>query len=361
MTERRGLTAALGALIAFGAGLMAYRWFVLGFGWSGDRSTAIMVVSIAAMITGAQAPRLGGDFKKVPWWLRLAAALPGLAIGAGVGFLIAPTAGHVALHDREAGNVTLGLPSGEETTQDGIVGKILIKRAGGFESIVGVTWQAGTLDDATMQALTSALAAGLQGQAQVVAKDDLVVGDGLPHRAATMSKDGDSGWITMFTCGDRIVGVYAFGHAAEAFERRVLATVRCRAKPGDAPAQVPARFDAPTGWTAQATEPGQLAWASADAALLIRPIESADPDGVEKVFAAIGPAMGGQIHLGAKRADGTRTLWTGSISSDGQDMAALIALWACPGQGALLAMYLHAPGSDEAPGIDVLHRVRCGS
>lgn len=366
MNDRRGLAAACGGLVALGVGLMAYRWFVLGFGWEGGRSTAILVASIACIVGGSQGARaLGADLRRVPWWMRLAAGLPGLAAGAAIGFLIAPTIGHVALVDHEAGALTIGLPAGEETSQDGILGKILVKSAGGFETIVGVTWQPGTIDDQVMNAMASALSAGLGGSANVVDHDDFVVGEHVPHRSATMTKNGDHGWMTMFGCGAQLYGVYTFGHGADTLQRRVLATVRCHAKPGDAIAAVPAHVDLPAGWLSQPTEPGQLAWASADAALLVRPVESADDADLEKVFGVIGQAMGGSITLGARRSepgpDGARTVWSGSMTVEKDTMAALISMWPCPGGPALLAMYLHAPGTDERAGVDVLMRVRCGA
>src|SRR5690349_7844724 len=145
--QKRLVVAAAGGLGAAGAGVLLYRVFFLGLGWNGPGSTAMMVLGVA-LIAGASAGLRGGQAKSVPWWLRVAVAVPGLAIGAAIGFAIAPTIGHLALHDREAAGVTIGLPHGEtETTEGDPVGKILVQRPGGFDSVAGVAWQGGALDD----------------------------------------------------------------------------------------------------------------------------------------------------------------------------------------------------------------------
>ncbi|HTJ41758.1 MAG TPA: hypothetical protein VL463_06660 [Kofleriaceae bacterium] len=360
MNEKRGLAVAATAIIALGAGLIAYRWIVLGFTWSGRGSTVMLGVSIGAVVAGSQIARATTEaMKRVPWWLRIVVLVGGLAIGGGIGFAIAPTIAHVALDDYEAGNITLGLPSGERIESSG---KTYVKNAGGFESLVGVTWQVGSLDPATMKAVTSALAAGMQGSVKAIDHDDFVVGvggDAIAHQSATIEKDGGLGWMTMFTCGQNLYGVYTFGHGAETLQRRVLATVHCNAKATDKPAEVPVAFDPPPGWQSAPTDPGQLAWANQDAALMVRPVDSVPDDKFADVMRAIGPAMGGSIDLGAMRVEQGRSFWSGSMTVQGETMSALISQWPCGNDQALMAMYLHAPGTDEQPGVETIMRVQC--
>jgi hypothetical protein len=283
----------------------------------------------------------GGDVRALPWWARAAVALPGLAIGAGIGFAIAPTLGRLSLDDREAGAVTFGLPHGDtEKVSSEAVGKIEIEHAGGFDVDVGVTWQGGTLDDQLVQMV----AQGMGGRATLVQRDDFAVGDAIAHRSATLDKGGRPGWITMFTCGP------------------VLASVRCRAEAGATPAALPITFDAPPGWTAQPTEAGQLAWANADLALLVRPTASGDDADVEHMMLTVMP---GQVTLGEKRSDtgpdGPRATWSASIKTEGMTMEGVISTWACPGRPLrLMAMVLTMKeGGDTSSAISVLDRVRC--
>ena len=99
--------------------------------------------------------------------------------------------------------------------------------------------------------------------------------------------------------------------------------------------------------------------ASADAALMVRPVDAVPDDKFADVMRAIGPAMGGSIELGAMRAERGRSFWSGSMTVQGETMSALISQWPCGNDQALMAMYLHAPGTDEQPGVDVIMRVQC--
>ncbi len=357
--QRRWIVAGAGALGATGAGLLLYRVFVLGMGWNGPGSTAMMVLGVA-LIAGASAGMRSAEAKSVPWWLRVAVAVPGLAIGAAIGFAIAPTIGHLALHDREAGGVTIALPHGDTETSEGDpVGKIQIMGPGGFQSLIGVAWQGGSLDADTAKPAIAALAQALGGNASLIEHDDFDVG-GLPHWTATMSKNGDVGYLTVFACGANAYEVFTIGDGGEALSRRILATVRCHAKAGEAPAALPIAFDAPAGWQPQDTGAGQLGWASKDEAVLVRPVAPGNDDDVEKVMSAMGPAIGGAITLGDRRREGDRTAWSGTMTVGKQSFAALVEAWTCPERSLrLLAFYLHAPGTDEHPGVELLTRVHC--
>ena len=358
--QKRWIVAAAGGLGATGAGLLLYRVFFLGLGWNGPGSTAMMVLGVA-LIAGASVGLRGGQAKTVPWWLRVAVAVPGLAIGAAIGFAIAPTIGHLALHDREAAGATIGLPRGEtESTEGDPVGKILVQRPGGFESVAGVAWQGGALDDDSVKIVVDALARGLGGTAALVEHDDFVVGGGLAHKVATMSKDGGNGYMTVFACGADTFEVFTFGDGSEVLQRRIDASVRCNAKPGEAPPALPIAFDAPAGWQPQDTGAGQLAWANNDGAILVRPVAAGSDDEIEKMLPAIGPALGGSITIGNRRSEGDRTAWSGTMTMGKDTFAAVFEAWTCPERSLhLLAMYLHATGTDEKPGIELLTRVRC--
>jgi hypothetical protein len=352
--------------IALGAGLMVYRWFVLGWSWHGDTSTVLLVLSVGLIAGGAQLARtLAQRPRQPPWWLRMAIAVPAFAAGMGVGFAIAPTPGHIALHDRELHGVTIGRPDGkpDADSDDPIAGKVFLTEPGGFEGAVGVQWSTGeALDDDGARATIAALAATQHGQAALIEHDDFVVGDAIAHRSASIAKDDVLGWMTMFGCGSRQYVVISVGSGADALHRRMLASVRCRPDPRDAPAEPPIALDLPTGWQEQPGSPGQRLYAGpgGDVGLLVGAAARLDESDVGEIANAMGTAMGGALQLGARHPEGGRSMWSGTMTLQGEAMAVLVSFWACPDRGlSLFAMYVHPTGTDEQPGIDLISKARC--
>src|SRR5262245_58188120 len=149
----RGLMFASDAIVWLGVGVLLHRvflWLVLGLGWTvGRPGNAIAEVAVVMVGCGmVMRERAARRPQRPSWWARAPIGATALATGVGIAYALVPTLGRLELHDRELAGVTIGLPDGKvDEDRGGPFGKVLVKEPGGFEAVVGVSWQAGTIDD----------------------------------------------------------------------------------------------------------------------------------------------------------------------------------------------------------------------
>lgn len=354
------------AVMGFAAGVLLYRYGYLGLGYSGAMASVLTAVGGGGLVGGAA---IGKNRGRAPWWV-VFPTLAAVAAGAGGAFLLAPPLARLELHQQPLPGLSIGLPAGYEPQKlDYSTGKVQISRPGGFPAVLGVTWEPGPmLDGEDLSVASRSLALALSAKVEPAPRE-LAVGDGIVSRTVLLAKDGAPGRFTNFACGSRRIALFTVGDGSEKLHERILASVRCHPDPEQesATGEVPIELHLPEGWKAQPAEAGQQAYASADgaSALMVRSLSgSVDADTVEKMLPALGTAMNGKISLSPRRTEtgsqGARTLWSGKMSADSDELDVLVSTWSCPARGnTLLAIYFHPAGTDEAPGVALLVDARC--
>ena len=144
---------------------------------------------------------------------------------------LAEAVARVALHDRTIGDLTIGLPRGDEKSQTGESSNLRIHQAGGLDLSVGIIWTAGELDPGGAQEFADGIAGELGAPRPVALPDGaLIVGGGLAQRSFRFEASGSPMMLTVFACGAQVFAVMVGGPGASSFAPRLLASVRCRAQ-----------------------------------------------------------------------------------------------------------------------------------
>jgi hypothetical protein len=158
---------------------------------------------------------------------------------------VAVAVADVALYDREIGDLTIGLPRGNEQSQTGEMSNLRIHQAGGLDLSVGLLWTTGELVDGGAQKLADGIAGRLNATRPVALPDNaFTVGGGLPQHSFRFEASGVPMLITVFPCDAQVYAVMVGGPGAPGFMPRLLASVRCH---GQAPARPAAGESRPDG------------------------------------------------------------------------------------------------------------------
>jgi hypothetical protein len=249
-------------LIGLGAGVLLYRYAVLGIWFSGTKAGVLTGASLGALVVGGQFVRRQPARPPAP--LAIGLLLLGLGAGAGVGYGIAPPA-QLALETRQLPGLSIGLPHGEEKESmvDYDKGKLIIGNAGGVKLVTGMAWDSGELpevDDA--KTIANVVAAMVDAK---VGKDApaMTVGKGLPSHTFVLESKHGPGWMTLFSCGRRYFVLFNLGSAAARVHTRALASVDCHpdaAKEATPVAGLPVAIDLPPEWKVTQKEGNQLTY-----------------------------------------------------------------------------------------------------
>jgi len=201
---------------------------------------------LAFLIRGLRA--LPKDRARPPIALSVAAAVvPAVAVVMFVR-LVAPTVAqavdNLALHDRTIGDLTIALPSGNETTETGETSTLRIHQAGGLDLSVSLLWSPGELAPEGAQHLADGIAGQLNAPRPIALPDDAMkVGIGVPQRSFRIDA-ATPVLLTVFACGDHVFAVLVTGPGAPGVAPRILASVHCDPLPA---LPAPPTLDSPPG------------------------------------------------------------------------------------------------------------------
>jgi hypothetical protein len=175
-----------------------------------------------------------GRARPPPWRSAAALILPAIAVVVLVR-AVAPTLDEavagIALHDRTIGDLTIGLPRGDEKSENGPSSDLRIHQAGGLDLSVGIVWTAGELDEGRAQEFADGIAGKLAAPRPVALPDGaLTVGRGLAQRSFRLEASGSPMMLTVFACGTQVYAVMVGGPGAPRLAPRLLSSVRCRAR-----------------------------------------------------------------------------------------------------------------------------------
>jgi hypothetical protein len=364
--DRRRELAAY-AVIGFGGTLLAYGTVFKTQHWLHSMGSLLSVLGVSLALTAIRGLRtLPADRVKPSTGLRvLAAGTPAVVAALGLYALNEPPAaavGSLALHDRQAGGVTIALPEGNDQPNPDHASKLIVELGGQPERGVGVVWQRGTFNDDSAKAMAASGAAKAGAPPPERLPDAAFrVGEGIEHRSFQVVQHDLITSITVFACGPRLFTVFTAGDGALDLARRVLATVRCDPAADPVPA-IPAIVDLPSEWQPTASAPSELDYVKDNETIVVTLIDIVANDEMQGAIESAARQMGPEARLGARHEvtgpDGSHSIWGGTITHDGVSVPFQLATWPCVDRGFSLVV-IHAGGPDEQTGMALFGHVHC--